>query len=88
MLAVKKLTHRAVGRVVERHGESLHGARRHGKPAAGTLPTGSGGRPHVTPLLAIWLDSALCFCTGASERKAKNLALNPHCIRTTGRYGY
>lgn len=43
------------------------------------------GRPHVTPLLSIWLDGAMYFCTGASERKAKNLALNPHCILTTGR---
>jgi len=41
-------------------------------------------RPHVTPLLAIWLDDALYFCTGADERKAKNLAHNPHCILTTG----
>ena len=43
------------------------------------------GRPHVTPLLGIWLDGALYFCTGASERKAKNLARNPHCVLTTGR---
>jgi uncharacterized pyridoxamine 5'-phosphate oxidase family protein len=42
------------------------------------------GRPHVTPLLGIWLDGALYFCTGADERKAKNLAENPHCILTTG----
>jgi hypothetical protein len=42
------------------------------------------GRPHVTPLLAIWLDGALHFCTGAAERKAKNLAGNPHCVLTTG----
>lgn len=42
------------------------------------------GRPHVTPLLAVWLDDALYFCTGPSERKAKNLELNPHCILTTG----
>jgi hypothetical protein len=41
-------------------------------------------RPHVTPLLAIWLDGALYFSTGAEERKAKNIALNPHCILTTG----
>jgi nitroimidazol reductase NimA-like FMN-containing flavoprotein (pyridoxamine 5'-phosphate oxidase superfamily) len=34
------------------------------------------GRPHVTPLLAVWLDGALYFCTGPSERKAKNLAHN------------
>ena len=42
------------------------------------------GRPHVTPLLGIWLDGALYFCTGAEERKAKNLDENPQCILTTG----
>jgi hypothetical protein len=42
------------------------------------------GRPHVTPLIAVWLDEALYFCTGPSERKAKNLEQNPHCILTTG----
>jgi nitroimidazol reductase NimA-like FMN-containing flavoprotein (pyridoxamine 5'-phosphate oxidase superfamily) len=42
------------------------------------------GRPHVTTLLAVWLDGALYFCTGASERKAKNLARNAHCVLTTG----
>ena len=42
------------------------------------------GRPHVTPLISVWLDGALYFCTGASERKAKNLEQNPHCILTTG----
>src|SRR4051794_14352211 len=42
------------------------------------------GRPHVTPLISVWLDGALYFCTGPDERKAKNLAQNPHCILTTG----
>ncbi len=42
------------------------------------------GRPHVTPLLAIWQDGALYFCTGPDERKARNLAANPHCVLTTG----
>jgi uncharacterized pyridoxamine 5'-phosphate oxidase family protein len=42
------------------------------------------GRPHVTPLLSVWLDGALYFCTGPSERKARNLAQNPHCVLTTG----
>lgn len=42
------------------------------------------GRPHVTPLLAVWHDGALHFCTGATERKAKNLEQNPHVILTTG----
>jgi len=36
------------------------------------------GRPHVTPLLSVWLDGALYFCTGSDERKAKNLVCNPH----------
>jgi len=42
------------------------------------------GRPHVTPLVSVWLDGALYFCTGRSERKAKNLARNSHCIIMTG----
>ena len=42
------------------------------------------GRPHVTPLIAAWHDGALHFCTGATERKAKNIAANPACILTTG----
>ena len=46
------------------------------------------GRPHVTPLLAVWLDRALYFSTGAEERKAKNLAANPRCILTTGCNAY
>jgi uncharacterized pyridoxamine 5'-phosphate oxidase family protein len=46
------------------------------------------GRPHVTTLIAVWLDDALYFCTGADERKAKNLEGNPHCIITTGCNGF
>jgi uncharacterized pyridoxamine 5'-phosphate oxidase family protein len=42
------------------------------------------GRPHVTPLLGVWLDGAMYFCTGSNERKAKNLVQNPHCTLTTG----
>jgi general stress protein 26 len=43
------------------------------------------GRPHVSPLVAVWLDGALHFCTGADEQKAVNLRANPHVILTTGR---
>jgi general stress protein 26 len=43
------------------------------------------GRPHITPLPAIWLDGALHFCTGAEEQKAVNLRANPHVALTTGR---
>lgn len=42
------------------------------------------GRPHVTPLIAVWLDDTLYFCTGPDERKAKNLVQNNHCALTTG----
>ena len=42
------------------------------------------GRPHVTPLVAVWLDGALFFCTGTAEQKAINLRGNPHVILTTG----
>jgi nitroimidazol reductase NimA-like FMN-containing flavoprotein (pyridoxamine 5'-phosphate oxidase superfamily) len=42
------------------------------------------GRPHVTPLVAVWLDGAIHFSTGATEQKAINLSDNPHVILTTG----
>ena len=42
------------------------------------------GRPHVTPLVAVWLDGVLYFCTGESEQKAVNLRGNPHVILVTG----
>ncbi|MGW1724653.1 pyridoxamine 5'-phosphate oxidase family protein [Streptomyces sp. NPDC002306] len=42
------------------------------------------GRPHVTPLIGVWRDGALHFCTGARERKALNLAGNPYVVLTTG----
>ncbi|MEV6393836.1 pyridoxamine 5'-phosphate oxidase family protein [Streptomyces sp. NPDC051907] len=43
-----------------------------------------GGRPHVTPLIAVWHDGAMHFCTGADERKAKNLRDNQEVALTTG----
>jgi nitroimidazol reductase NimA-like FMN-containing flavoprotein (pyridoxamine 5'-phosphate oxidase superfamily) len=46
------------------------------------------GRPHVTPLVAVWLDAAIHFATGAAEQKAVNLAGNPHVILTTGCNGW
>lgn len=42
------------------------------------------GRPHVTPLPAMWLDGGLHFCTGPDEQKARNLDRNPACALTTG----
>jgi general stress protein 26 len=42
------------------------------------------GRPHVTPLPAIWDRGALHFCTGTEEQKTKNLGRDPRCVLTTG----
>jgi general stress protein 26 len=42
------------------------------------------GRPHVTPLVAVWLDGTLHFCTGPDEQKGVNLAANPQVVLTTG----
>lgn len=42
------------------------------------------GRPHVTPVVAVWMDGALNFSSGPQEQKSRNLAVNPHCAITTG----
>ena len=42
------------------------------------------GRPHVTPLVSVWLDDAAHFTTGPGEQKAVNLSGNPHVALTTG----
>ena len=42
------------------------------------------GRPHVTPLVAVWLDEALYFCTGPAEQKAVNLRSNRQVVLSTG----
>src|SRR3954454_268351 len=42
------------------------------------------GRPHVSPLVAVWRDGAIHFCTGDAEQKAINLRANPHVILSTG----
>jgi general stress protein 26 len=42
------------------------------------------GRPHVTPLVTVWLDDTLYFTTGATEQKGHNLFANPHVVVTTG----
>jgi pyridoxamine 5'-phosphate oxidase-like protein len=42
------------------------------------------GRPHVTPIAAVWVDGALHFTTGKAERKAKNLERNTQVVATTG----
>jgi general stress protein 26 len=42
------------------------------------------GRPHVTPLVAVWVDDAIHFHTGPQEQKSVNLRANPHVVLTTG----
>lgn len=38
------------------------------------------GRPHLVPVLAVLVDSALHFAAGASTRKGRNLAASPSCV--------
>lgn len=42
------------------------------------------GRPHVTPLPAIWADGSVYFCVGSQEQKARNLESNPDCVIAAG----
>lgn len=44
----------------------------------------SDGRPHTAPLVAVWLDDSLYFCTGAEEQKAINVSQNPRLTLMTG----
>jgi hypothetical protein len=42
------------------------------------------GRPHVTPVVAVWVDGAFYFSSGPDEQKSRNLAVNRQCAVTTG----
>ena len=42
------------------------------------------GRPHVTPLVAVWADGTIYFCTGEAEQKAINMQANRHVVLLTG----
>lgn len=42
------------------------------------------GRPHVTPLVGVWVGDSFVFCTGADEQKARNLERNANVAVTTG----
>ena len=41
------------------------------------------GRPHVTPLFAVYDDGIVHFCTGAAEQKGRNLDRNDRCAVST-----
>jgi nitroimidazol reductase NimA-like FMN-containing flavoprotein (pyridoxamine 5'-phosphate oxidase superfamily) len=42
------------------------------------------GRPHVAPLVGVFVDDAAYFCTGLHEQKARNLSHHTHVALTTG----
>ena len=42
------------------------------------------GRPHVTPLPAIWADGTMYFCVGSHEQKARNLESDARCVLAAG----
>jgi general stress protein 26 len=42
------------------------------------------GRPHVTPLIGVFDDGAVHFCTGLGEQKARNLEHTQQVVLTTG----
>ena len=42
------------------------------------------GRPHITPLIGLWVDDGFVFCTGPEEQKAQNLVASTAVAVTTG----
>lgn len=38
------------------------------------------GRPHVQPVLVVWVDEGPCFATRPVSRKAENIAANGRCV--------
>lgn len=44
--------------------------------------TDPGGRPHVRPVLAVWVDNALYTSTSPTARKGRNLDADPRCSVT------
>ena len=42
------------------------------------------GRPHVTPLIGLWIEDSFVFCTGGDEQKARNLERADTVAVTTG----
>jgi general stress protein 26 len=42
------------------------------------------GRPHATPVVAVWAEDAIWFSTGSDEQKFFNLNANPSVVLITG----
>jgi PPOX class probable F420-dependent enzyme len=45
--------------------------------------TRPGGRPHLMPVWAVWLDDALWFSCSNGSRKTRNLRIDPRCSLAT-----
>lgn len=48
---------------------------------------GAGGRPHIRPVLGVWVDGLWCTTSNPDARKATNLARNPVCAVTAATDG-
>jgi hypothetical protein len=46
------------------------------------------GRPHATPVVAVWAEDAIWFSTGSDEQKFANLNANSHVVLITGCNGW
>jgi nitroimidazol reductase NimA-like FMN-containing flavoprotein (pyridoxamine 5'-phosphate oxidase superfamily) len=42
------------------------------------------GRPHVMPIIGMWMDDAFHFVSGEQTLKGRNLAREPRCVVVTG----
>ncbi|MDI2128505.1 pyridoxamine 5'-phosphate oxidase family protein [Yinghuangia seranimata] len=46
------------------------------------VPDAPAARPHVVPVLGLWLGGSPCFNTARQARKAADLARHPGCVLT------
>ena len=71
-----------------RHATTWSEARRRvEEPGGYWLPTvRPDGRPHIVPVLAVWVNDALYFVANATSRKARNFARDPRCSITAERH--
>lgn len=42
------------------------------------------GRPHLVPVLAVWVGGTVHFCAGPGTGKVRNLTHSPHCAISVG----
>jgi Pyridoxamine 5'-phosphate oxidase len=61
---------------------SARGVLEDGRPTYWLATVRPDGRPHVMPLLGVWVEGRLYFCAGEGTRKARNLARHSTCVVT------